>query len=38
MGAARPPRGAGGGTVRYAAPDFPTAYRVTQLITMLGGI
>jgi D-amino peptidase len=29
---------AGGRTVRYAAPDFPTAYQVTQLITMLGGI
>jgi D-amino peptidase len=29
---------AGGCTLRYAAPDFPTAYRVTQLITMLGGI
>jgi D-amino peptidase len=25
-------------TVSYLAPDFPTAYRVTQLITMLGGI
>jgi D-amino peptidase len=29
---------AGGCTLRYAAPDFPTAYRVTQVITMLGGI
>jgi D-amino peptidase len=28
----------GGCTLRYLAPDFPTAYRVTQLITMLGGI
>ncbi len=28
----------GGCTLRYAAPDFPTAYRVTQLIIMLGGI
>jgi D-amino peptidase len=28
----------GGCTLRYPAPDFPTAYRVTQLITMLGGI
>ncbi|HEY3735194.1 MAG TPA: M55 family metallopeptidase [Streptosporangiaceae bacterium] len=27
-----------GCTLRYAAPDFPTAYQVTQLITMLGGI
>jgi D-amino peptidase len=27
-----------GCTLRYAAPDFPTAYRVIQLITMLGGI
>ena len=27
-----------GCTLRYAAPDFPTAYRVTQLIIMLGGI
>jgi D-amino peptidase len=25
-------------TLRYRAPDFPTAYRVTQLITMLAGI
>jgi D-amino peptidase len=25
-------------TLRYPAPDFPTAYRVTQLIAMLGGI
>jgi D-amino peptidase len=25
-------------TLRYPAPDFPTAYRVTQLVTMLGGI
>ena len=29
---------AGDRTLRYAAPDFPTAYRVTQVITMLGGI
>jgi D-amino peptidase len=29
---------AGGRTLRYAAPDFPAAYRVTQLIAMLGGI
>jgi D-amino peptidase len=29
---------AGGCTLRYRAPDFPTAYQVTQLITMLGGI
>jgi D-amino peptidase len=29
---------AGGCTLRYAAPDFPTAYRVTQVITLLGGI
>jgi len=28
----------GGCTLRYAAPDYPTAYRVIQLITMLGGI
>jgi D-amino peptidase len=28
----------GGCTLRYAAPDYPTAYRVTQLIIMLGGI
>jgi D-amino peptidase len=27
-----------GCTLRYAAPDFPTAYQVTQLIIMLGGI
>lgn len=27
-----------GCTLRYAAPDFPTAYRVIQLIIMLGGI
>jgi D-amino peptidase len=27
-----------GCTLRYAAPDFGTAYRVIQLITMLGGI
>lgn len=25
-------------TLRYAAPDFPAAYRIIQLITMLGGI
>ena len=25
-------------TLRYAAPDFPAAYQVIQLITMLGGI
>jgi D-amino peptidase len=29
---------AGGCTVRYLAPDFPTAYRVTHLVTMLAGI
>jgi D-amino peptidase len=29
---------AGGCTLRYAAPDFPTAYRITQLITVLGGV
>jgi D-amino peptidase len=29
---------AGGRTLRYQAPDFPTAYRVTQLITMLASI
>jgi len=29
---------ADGRTLSYLAPDFPTAYRVTQLITMLGGI
>lgn len=29
---------AGGRTLCYAAPDFPAAYQVTQLITMLGGI
>jgi D-amino peptidase len=28
----------GARTVRYHAPDFEVAYRVTQLITMLGGI
>lgn len=28
----------GGCTLRYPAPDFPTAYRVIQLIVMLGGI
>jgi D-amino peptidase len=28
----------GGCTLRYRAPGFPTAYRVTQLIIMLGGI
>jgi D-amino peptidase len=28
----------GGCTLRYAAPDYPTAYRVIQLIVMLGGI
>jgi D-amino peptidase len=27
-----------GCTLRYAAPDFGAAYRVIQLITMLGGI
>jgi D-amino peptidase len=27
-----------GCTLTYRAPDFPTAYQVTQLITMLGGI
>jgi D-amino peptidase len=27
-----------GCTLRYAAPDYPTAYQVTQLIIMLGGI
>lgn len=25
-------------TVRYMAPDFPTAYQMTQLVTMLGGM
>jgi D-amino peptidase len=29
---------AGPRTLRYAAPDYPTAYRVTQLITLLAGI
>jgi D-aminopeptidase len=29
---------AGGCALRYAAPDFPSAYRVPQVITMLGGI
>jgi D-amino peptidase len=29
---------ADGRTLRYQAPDFPTAYQVTQLIIMLGGI
>jgi D-amino peptidase len=29
---------AGGCTLRYAAADFPAAYRVTQLVAMLGGI
>jgi D-amino peptidase len=29
---------AGGCTLSYRAPDFPAAYQVTQLITMLGGI
>jgi D-amino peptidase len=29
---------AGGRTLRYAAPDYPTAYQVTQLVAMLGGI
>jgi D-amino peptidase len=28
----------GGCTLRYTAPDYPTAYRVIQLIIMLGGI
>jgi D-amino peptidase len=28
----------GGRVLRYQAPDFPTAYRVTQLIAMLGSI
>jgi D-amino peptidase len=28
----------GGRTLRYAAPDYPTAYQVTQLVAMLGGI
>jgi D-amino peptidase len=28
----------GGCTLRYAAPDYPTAYRIIQLIIMLGGI
>jgi D-amino peptidase len=27
-----------GRTLRYAAPDYPTAYQVTQLVAMLGGI
>ena len=28
----------GGATLRYHAPDYPTAYRVIQLVAMLGGI
>ena len=28
----------GGCTLRYAAPDYPTAYRIIQLIVMLGAI
>ena len=28
----------GGCTLRYAAPDYPTAYQIIQLIVMLGGI
>ena len=28
----------GGCTLRYAAPDFPTAYRIAQLVVMLAGI
>jgi D-amino peptidase len=28
----------GGCTLRYAAPDFPTAYRVTELIAILGAV
>jgi D-amino peptidase len=28
----------GGRTLRYAAPDFPVAYQVIQLIAMLGGL
>jgi D-amino peptidase len=27
-----------GRTLRYTAPDFPTAYQVTQLITMLADL
>lgn len=27
-----------GCTLRYAAPDFPTAYRVTELIATLGAV
>ena len=27
---------AGGRTFRYAAPDFPTAYQVCELIALLG--
>jgi D-amino peptidase len=28
----------GGCTIRYAAPDFPTAYRIIELVALLGGI
>jgi D-amino peptidase len=28
----------GGCTIRYAAPDFPTAYRIVELVALLGGI
>jgi D-amino peptidase len=27
-----------GCTLRYVAPDFPTAYRVTELVALLGGL
>jgi D-amino peptidase len=27
-----------GCTLRYAAPDYPTAYQVIQLITVLGNV
>jgi D-amino peptidase len=29
---------AGGRTLRYAAPDFPTAYQVSELIALLGAL
>ena len=29
---------AGGRTLRYAAPDFPTAYQVSELIPLLGAL
>jgi D-amino peptidase len=28
----------GGCTIRYAAPDFPIAYRMIELVALLGGI